>query len=300
MPESSSLVAAPDSVAAHSFAVPPSSFAVPTLNGPSADDVTHAWQQYGGFLLLGVVPPDVCDALVEVLNAEVEAADARDRAEPWPTGFGDRLRASASGVVPFWDPTLPPSEDRAPTERLMRLGHQLQQVPEVAAVLRRPEILGALGLVLKSAELVDCVLIDKVPGGTVQFGAHQDSWYLRSEPDTLVSMQIALDDADAENGGLCLQGKAERDPPTCRAVLSGNGWSQTTLTAQLPPDEQVPPVTMARGSVLLYHGQAWHRSSVNRSNRHRRILVAQFKDASSRWLADNWLNPPAEGFPPWR
>ena len=247
---------------------------------------------------MDVVPAETCDALTEMLNAHVTAAAAVDQAKPWPTGFAERLVASASDVVPFWDPTV--SATLPPTERLMRLGHQLQQLPEVAQVLRRPEILGCLGLLLKSPELVDCVMIDKVPGGTVQFGAHQDSWYLLSEPDTLVSLQIALDDADDDNGGLHLQGKAERDAATCRAVLGANGWSQTRERHAPPPDAEIPPLTMPRGSVLLYHGLAWHGSRVNRSNRHRRVIVAQFKDASSRWLPDNWLKPPASGFPAWR
>lgn len=273
-------------------------FSVPTLDGPTAEEVLAAWQEYGGFLLLGVIPPETCDALLDVLNARIVAADAEDRAKPWPTGFADRLKASGSAVVPFWDPTVP--ADRAPTERLMRIGHQLHQVPEVAEVLRKPEVLGCLGLLMKSAELLDCVLIDKVPGGSVQFGSHQDSWYLQTEPESILSLQIALDDADAENGGLCLQGKAERDPLTCRAILGANGWSQTRETQKPPPDSEVPPLVMPRGSVLLYHGLAWHGSKVNKSDRHRRVIVAQFKEASSKWLPENWLSPPPGGFPAWR
>ena len=281
-----------------SIAPPAAPIAIPTLNAPTADEVTAAWRQHGGFLAVDIVPPHDCDALIEVLNAHIDAAHARDLATPWPSGFAERLRASASGVVPFWDPTVP--ADRAPTERLMRIGHQLQQIPEVAAVLRRPEILGCLGLVLQSPELIDCVLIDKVPGGTVQFGAHQDSWYLLSEPDTLVSLQIALDDADAENGGLCLQASHSLDPATCRAVLNPGGWSQTTPTQPPPGDADLPALSMPRGSALLYSGLSWHGSPINRSNRHRRVIVAQFKDAASRWLPDNWLPAPPNGFPAWR
>ncbi len=273
-------------------------FALPVLNGPSGEAVSTAWRDRGGFVLHGVVPPDVCDSVVEALNAHIIAADAADKAQPWPTAFGDRLIASGSSVVPFWDPTV--AADLPPTERLMRLGHQLQQLPEVGQVLRRPEIVGCIGVLLKSPQLVNCVLIDKVPGGTVQFSSHQDSWYLLSEPDTLISLQIALDDTDEENGCLHVQGKAERDPVTCRAVLGRTGWKTTRETQPPPPDADVPPLPLARGSVLLYHGRVWHGSRVNTSNRHRRIIVAQFKEASSTWLPENWLTAPPGGFPSWR
>ena len=85
---------------------PPAPFALPVLNAPSAAVCTQAWARWGGFLLHSVVPPDVCDQLVQALNTRIVAADAADRSAPWPTGFADRLIASGSAVMPFWDPTV--------------------------------------------------------------------------------------------------------------------------------------------------------------------------------------------------
>ena len=264
---------------------------------PTREAIADAWQRHGMVVLEHVVPKDVCAGVIEVLNQHVVAAAEAERAQPWPTGFAERLRASANRVVPFWDPTVP--ADRPPVERLMRLGHQLHQIPEIAALYRRPEIVGALGVTLKQPVIVNAVLIDKVPGGSVQFGIHQDSWYLMAEPESLVSMQIVLDDADEENGCLHLLPTPGSEVVTMRAVLTANGWKEGPQVHAAPPEADARPLPMSRGTVLLYTGRTWHASRPNRSNRHRRVLVAQFIDASSRWLAENWLPEPPGGFPRW-
>ncbi len=266
---------------------------------PTREALVAAWQQHGILVLEKVVPEAVCAALVEVLDRHVNAAAAAERATPWPAGFAARLRASANAVVPFWDPTVP--ADRPPVEKLMRLGHQLHQIPEIAALLRRPEIIGSLGVTLAQPLLVNAVLIDKVPGGSVQFGIHQDSWYLYSEPESMVSMQIALNDADEDNGCLHL---LPTDPATevvtMRATLTDAGWQEGPAVHAPPPSADAPPLRMVRGTVLLYTGRTWHASYPNRSQRHRRVVVAQFIDAASQWAKDNWLPEPPGGFPLWK
>ena len=264
---------------------------------PTREALTDAWQQHGLLVLEKVVPIDACVQVTDVLNRHVIAAAEQERQTPWPENFGDRLRASANSVVPFWDPTVP--ADRPPVERLMRLGHQLHQIPEIAALFRRPEIAGTLGVVLQSPVLVNAVLIDKVPGGSVQFGLHQDSWYLLSEPESLVSMQIALDDTDEDNGCLHLLPTSPTEVVTTRATLTENGWSVGPERHPAPPEGSAPALPMSRGSVLMYTGRTWHASYPNRSARHRRVVVAQFIDASSVWRPDNWLPEPPGGFPRW-
>jgi radical SAM superfamily enzyme YgiQ (UPF0313 family)/ectoine hydroxylase-related dioxygenase (phytanoyl-CoA dioxygenase family) len=264
---------------------------------PTREAVADAWRRNGLVVLEKMVPPELCESVIDVLNRHVIAAAEHERAQPWPKNFADRLRASANRVVPFWDPTVP--ADRPPVERLMRLGHQLQQIPEIAALYRRPEIVGALGVTLNAPVLVNAVLIDKVPGGSVQFGMHQDSWYLLTEPESLVSMQIVLDDADEENGCLRLLPTPASEGVTMRAVLTESGWKEGAYTHPSPAESEAKPLPLSSGTVLLYTGRTWHASKPNRSNRHRRVLVAQFIDASSRWLAENWLPEPAGGFPRW-
>ena len=275
---------------------PPPLAPVPRLDAPPLAVFLAAWRSAHCMVLERLVPPDVCAEVAAVLDAEVVAAAAAEIAQPWPSGFAERLRASAHAVVPFWDPSVPP--DRPPVERLMRLGHQLQQVPAVAQLLRRPDVVGSLQALLRSPRLVDCVLIDKVPGGSVQFGLHQDAWYLQVEPESVVSLQIALDDADQENGCLHLQPTATPDAVSGRAELQPDGW-RLDAGLEPPPTVKALPVPMPRGTVLLYSGRSWHASFRNRSNRHRRVLVAQFVEGDGQWLAANWLSAPAGGFPPW-
>ncbi len=264
---------------------------------PTREGLTAAWREHGLLVLERVVPEPVCARLVAELDRQVAAAALQEPTQPWPTGFADRMRASAHAVMPFWDPALPP--DRPPVERLQRLGHQLQQIPEVAALLRRPEILGTLGIALAQPLLVSASLVDKVPGGSLHGALHQDSWYLHAEPESLVTLQIALDDADEDNGCELLLATAPDAGIARRATLLADGWREgPTLQAQ--PDCAATPLPMARGTALLYSGRTWHASPPNRSQRHRRVIVAQFIDATSRWAQDNWLPEPPGGFPRWQ
>ncbi len=266
---------------------------------PTREGLTSAWQKHGVLVLEKVVPEAVCEQITGVLNRFINDAAERERTQPWPDGFAARLKASANSVVPFWDPTVP--AERPPVDKLMRLGHQLHQIPEIAALYRRPEILGTLSVTLKTPLLVNAVLIDKVPGGSVQFGIHQDSWYLFSEPESLVSMQIALDATEEDNGCLHL---LPTDPATevvtMRAILTDDGWQEGPEVHKPPLESTAPAMPLSRGSVLLYTGRTWHASYPNKSNRHRRVLVAQFIDASSTWAKDNWLPEPDGGFPEWK
>ena len=271
--------------------------AIPRLDAPTLAAFHSAWERASCMILERLVPADVCAALTETLDGHVTRAAQSEASANWPQGFADRLRASASAVVPFWDPTV--SVEKPPVDRLLRLGHQLQQIPEVAALLRRPEVAGSIGALLKTPVLVSVVLIDKVPGGSAQFGMHQDSWYLHSEPETLLSVQIALDDTEEDNGCMRLLPTRRDEVVTCRAELTADGWQEGPAVHAPPAPESAQVAAMPRGSVLLYDGRTWHWSPLNTSCRHRRVIVAQFMDASSTWAADNWLPAPADGFPRW-
>lgn len=271
---------------------------IPRLSAPSFAVFHAAWERAHALVLEQLLPVDVCQALVRTLNTHVERAAEQEKTQPISEQFAERLRLSGQTVLPFWDPQLPAT--LPPVERLQRLGHQLQQIPEVAALLRQPAVLNVLHALVANPLLVNAVLIDKVPNGTTEFGLHQDSWYLLSEPDTLISLQIALDECDDDNGCLRLVPTGLPDPPACRAELTPSGWRQTAQVLDPPVNSAALAVPLRVGSVLVYSGRTWHASARNRSSRHRRVLVAQFIAADSAWSEENWLRAPEGGFSPWK
>jgi phytanoyl-CoA hydroxylase len=72
--------------------------------------------------------------------------------------------------------------------------------PRVVPVLQ--ELLGP------DVKCVPTMYTDKPPGIGVGQPYHRDSHYLRTDPDTLLALWVAPDDADTENG--CLHSRPGR------------------------------------------------------------------------------------------
>jgi hypothetical protein len=109
----------------------------------------------------------------------------------------------------------------------------------------------------------------KLPGGA-GYSAHQDA---PAYPmiATHVSAMVAIDDADAENGGLevvsgCFDRVLPMDARGCvdRSVEDALAWERVSVPA---------------GSTLWFHSRTPHRSGPNRSSRPRRALYPTYNAA---------------------
>ena len=117
-------------------------------------------------------------------------------------------------------------------------------------------------------------------GGEVHW--HQDNGYWRCEPADLVSIWIALDDADEENGcmnvipGSHLEGLAAHG----RAV-STKGNLPALLQVEADARRAVP-VPVAAGHAMVHHCMTLHQTHPNRSPRDRRAMVIHYMPAGTR------------------
>ncbi len=250
-----------------------------------------------GFVRLpGVLEASTVQTLLEAM---------RDLAASAPVGavgddFGAALRASSTGATVFWDPSLGEVAAVAPEQRwsrAARVGHAVHLVESrVREVLSSPKVLDAVHQGLEGPlVLLTSVFICKQPGGSVEFGAHQDTTYLQPKPERMASLMISLDDADASNGCLFVAPGSHRLPTRTLARPAGGDWEEEQLD-----DHRVPkctePVPLEAGSAVLYDGRLYHGSEVNQSDRPRRVLIAQYAPAGVEWRASNWLEPPVDGF----
>ncbi|MBD8063943.1 phytanoyl-CoA dioxygenase family protein [Devosia sp. PTR5] len=120
----------------------------------------------------------------------------------------------------------------------------------------------------------------KPPGARGQ-DLHQDNFYLRVKPGTCMAAWIAVDDADAGNGGMmCVPQTATLDiacpEPSDPAV------SFTTEHVE-PPDGLEPQMMdLKAGDVLFFNGSVIHGSTPNTStDRFRRSLIFHYVPAST-------------------
>jgi ectoine hydroxylase-related dioxygenase (phytanoyl-CoA dioxygenase family) len=133
-----------------------------------------------------------------------------------------------------------------------------------------PMLAAASALLGEPAVLYKEKINHKLPGGA-GYSAHQDApaYPLIARH---VSAMVAIDDADADNGGLevvsgCFERLLPTDPRGCvdRSVEASHAWE---------------PVSVPAGATLWFHSRTPHRSGPNRSSRPRRALYPTYNAAS--------------------
>jgi hypothetical protein len=139
-------------------------------------------------------------------------------------------------------------------------------------------------------------------------GWHQDAYYIKTYPDSLIGAWIALEDADEENGCLWVVPGSNHEPiypPSPQAPHYNKGFVHAkgafsdlsevdnvsdlddevnTLTRMVRKYPDPIPVPLKPGDVLFFQGHLFHRSYPNRSrNRLRRSFVTHYANARS-WI----------------
>ncbi|MBB3107995.1 chlorinating enzyme [Paenibacillus phyllosphaerae] len=177
--------------------------------------------------------------------------------------------------------------------RQHREGEELMLHPRVLDVLE--------ALVGPDVYALQSMLFFNPPGRGGQ-GWHQDAYYIKTHPDTLVGAWIALEDADEENGCLWVAPGSNHEPIYPPESRHGGSVHAEGAFADLHPvsnvshlDDEVntlakvvanypPPISvpMKPGDVLFFHSHLFHRSFPNRTaDRFRRSYVCHYCNARS-------------------
>ncbi|KRA97272.1 hypothetical protein ASD83_08985 [Devosia sp. Root685] len=124
----------------------------------------------------------------------------------------------------------------------------------------------------------------KPPGARGQ-DLHQDNFYLRVKPGTCMAAWIAVDDADAGNGGMmCVPETAMLDiacPEQADPALFF-----TTEHVEPPPGLEPQMMQLKAGDVLFFNGSVIHGSTPNTSkDRFRRSLIFHYIPASTKEIS---------------
>lgn len=120
----------------------------------------------------------------------------------------------------------------------------------------------------------------KPPGARGQ-DLHQDNFYLRVKPGTCMAAWVAVDDADAGNGGMmCV-------PQTSGLDIACPEQADPTLFftsehVEPPPGLEPKMMDLKAGDVLFFNGSVIHGSTPNTSaDRFRRSLIFHYVPAST-------------------
>lgn len=198
----------------------------------------------------------------------------------------DRLKQNLDRYVRDVVPQVPESdaffEDRSRPETLKQM-HRMERDPFFAEYLHHP-VWNQMAAVLlgepvrppKGAEW-----FNKPPATQHATPPHQDNFYFCLKPPQVLTMWLALDDVDEENGCLRYVPGSHLRGIRPHSRTSTLGFSQGISDYGDVDRSMEVPIAATPGDVLIHHGNTIHRADANQSSvRHRRSFGMVFQAES--------------------
>jgi phytanoyl-CoA hydroxylase len=260
--------------------------------------------QRDGFLLVpDFVDAPSCDAMIararelvatfEPKTVSIFTTNEQTRtSDDYFLESGDDVRFFFEEEAFLPDGTL--RQDKATS--INKIGHALHERDDVFRRFSSSASVKSVVSALQLAKpaLVQSMYIFKNPfiGGDVS--CHQDATFLHTEPQSVVGLWFALEDATLENGCMWALPGGHRGPLRRRfARRDGGGTVVHDLDAPAFPRAETTapwvPLEAERGTMVLLHGLLPHFSCANRSPRSRHAYAIHFVDDACHWSEDNWL-----------
>jgi phytanoyl-CoA hydroxylase len=130
---------------------------------------------------------------------------------------------------------------------------------------------------------------------------HCDHSFLWTDPQTVIGLWFALDDATVANGCMWAIPGGHVGGARTRFRLDGSGGTTTDILDPTPYDHGgLVPMEAEAGTLIAFHGCLPHWSGANTSDRPRLAYTLHVIDGMAHYRADNWLqrgaNLPLRGF----
>ncbi|HEX6188786.1 MAG TPA: phytanoyl-CoA dioxygenase family protein [Pyrinomonadaceae bacterium] len=186
-----------------------------------------------------------------------------------------------------------------------KIGHALHDLdPVFAEFSRRDEIKQLVSdLGIDRPLLLQSMYIFKQPNIGGEVTCHQDATFIYTEPLRMAGLWFALEDATIENGCLwAIPGghevglksrfvRIDRDAlPVGRATAPLGQRTRFEVFDDSPwPEENLYPLEVEKGTLIVLHPLLPHLSRENRSPTSRHAYTLHVIDVASNYPTDNWL-----------
>jgi len=284
--------------------------AVPRFNAAEFQTVTPemaaAYARDGVLVLDGLIAASDCDALRAHMDSLVSDFDVDAHRSVFSTtkqshAQDDYFLSSGHETRFFFEDGALDPEGRLRVDRhkaLNKVGHAMHDLDPVFDRFSRQPRLRALteGLGIADPLLLQSMYIFKQPGIGGEVVCHQDATYLWTEPQTVIGLWVALEDATVDNG--CLWGipgghKGATQPKTRFRRAADGRSTYTQCLDDSPFDESAAvPLNAPKGTVLAFSGLFPHLSAANTSPQSRHAYTLHVIDGAAHYPADNWLKRP--------
>src|SRR5258708_1212733 len=206
---------------------------------------------------------------------------------------GDKIRFFFEENAFLPDGSLRQTKERS----INKIGHALHDLdPAFDRFSRTPEIQQLVSdLNISDPLLLQSMYIFKQPciGGEVT--CHQDATFLFTEPLRMVGLWFALEDATLDNGCLWVIPGRHKLGLKSRFLHAEGGGTRFEVFDSAPwSEENLQPLEVKKGTLIILHGLLPHLSRENRSAKSRHAYTLHVIDASANYPKDNWLQRSAE------
>ena len=151
------------------------------------------------------------------------------------------------------------------------------------SLAHHPVMVGiAVELIGQDVALFQSMLLMKPPRFGGQKVWHQDNAYFRLEPNNVFGFWIALDDTDVENGCMHVIPGSHRE-----GIGEHGGVADDYGLSSAPAQNNVIACIMKAGDALVFHGETYHYTPPNKSDRRRRALQYHYASTHCRSSKDS-------------
>ena len=265
-----------------------------------ATDRLTQYERDGFLILEDFVPTTTCDQLraqAEQLVYEFDPTgvisiftthEQSRVADDYFLESGDKVRFFFEEDAFLPDGTLKQSKEQS----INKIGHGLHEVDPVFKAFSHSTKIQKLvaDLKIEAPQLVQSMYIFKQPQIGGEVACHQDSTFLYNEPIDIAGLWFALEDATVSNGCLWAIPGGQRLGLKSRWVRSPEGGMRFDVFDTTPfPEENLIPLEVTKGSLIVLHGLLPHKSLANRSEKSRHAFTLHFIGRRSRYAPENWL-----------